>query len=81
MLTYYCRFLPNLNRTTQKDWNRSQINNDLYKSFEERAVTAFIRKKNLKELIGGKVKVKRIVILESMKISRNAYQKLVSLDN
>ena len=68
MLTY-CQFQPNINRTIQKDQNRSQINKDLYKLFEKETVTAFKRNKNLKELIGGtrngKVKVKRIVILQN----------------
>ena len=49
----YNRFLPNLTAAARKNWNILQTNKSLWELFQEQPITAFMRNKNLKEIIGG----------------------------
>ena len=58
----YNRYFPNINYIVRKHWNILNISRTLKGIFQEEPITAFKRKRNLKELIGsncienGKVK-------------------------
>ena len=53
LILTYNRFLPNLTAVVRKNWNILQTNKSLRELFQEQAITAFKRHKNLKEIIEG----------------------------
>ena len=62
LILTYSRFLPNLTAVVRENWNILQTNKNLRELFQEQPITAFMRNKNLKEIIentrikNGKVK-------------------------
>ena len=46
----YNRFLPNISKIIRKNWTILSVNESLKKAFQNEAITAFKRNKNLTEL-------------------------------